>query len=257
MKWKEQIPSDVLETGTKVFDSFPDDEEGFKNLLKSYQHAQSLVGEDRVKVPNDKSTPEEIKKFREKIGVPQDKDSYEIEGVDEEFSGKLKELGITEGLTKKQMASVSKVISENIKAKDEEDRRRTETKKREVEEALRKDLGDDYELKIKAVNSMVNQLGSDSFQKFAETELGQNADVVKFLIAISDKFIAEDSSPGKDRSFEIFGQGSPDRAKAEMNRLSNDKEFVGALSNPSALNHKEVKDTWANLQKEAFGEFPS
>jgi hypothetical protein len=86
-EWHQHIPEDLR--GEKTWEKYKD----LPSALKSLHHAEKKIG-STLQVPTDKSTPEEIAAFREKLGVPKDPKEYKVDEVKLPGEGKWDEAGI-------------------------------------------------------------------------------------------------------------------------------------------------------------------
>ena len=48
------------------------------SLAKSFVHAQSMIGSDKINLPTDKSTPEQWSQFYKELGRPDSVDGYDV-----------------------------------------------------------------------------------------------------------------------------------------------------------------------------------
>jgi len=89
--WLDRLPED-LQKSKQMFGQQKD----LPSLLKSYEHAQKLLGKqaNAVIIPKDDASPEEVAAFRAKLGVPDSVEKYatKIEGLPEGMA--LDEAGV-------------------------------------------------------------------------------------------------------------------------------------------------------------------
>lgn len=134
--WRDSLPADL-----KADPSIA----GFKDLgdlAKSYIHAASMVGRDKVVVPTDKSTKEEWDAFHAKIGRPESPDKYgvKLEGVPEDVSKSFLQKAFDLGLNKKHVAEI-------IQWNDTEAKKQVETQ-RAQQQAKEQNVLRDYKAKV-------------------------------------------------------------------------------------------------------------
>jgi len=70
--WRSNIPEEIR--GHKSLQHIND----VGALAKSYVHAQSMIGADKVVVPGKSATPDEWNEFYARLGRPESPDAYEL-----------------------------------------------------------------------------------------------------------------------------------------------------------------------------------
>jgi hypothetical protein len=178
------------ETGQQGFvDTLPEDLRGNESLkkfsdvgtmAKSYVELEKMIG-GRVKLPDDKSTVEEIQDFRRKMGVPDKIEDYgTYEGIDPDDMADIVKAAHEEGLTKKQFERLVKVSQGKTTAKLEKIFKETQVK---AEETLKNEWGDKYEKNLADAKRAMQELAPEGFQKLiAENPtIGNNPDVIKMF----------------------------------------------------------------------------
>jgi len=70
--WKDSLPDDLK--GEKALESIQD----IPGLVKSYVHAQKMIGSDKIPVPNKYATDEDWQAVYSKLGRPESPDAYEF-----------------------------------------------------------------------------------------------------------------------------------------------------------------------------------
>jgi uncharacterized protein YqgV (UPF0045/DUF77 family) len=149
-------------------------------MAKSYVELEKMIG-GRVKLPDDKSTIEEIQDFRRKMGVPEKIEDYgTYEGIDPDDMADIVKAAHEEGLTKKQFERLVKVSQGKTTAKIEKIFKETQTK---AEETLKGEWGDKYEKNLADAKRAMQELAPEGFQKLiAENPtIGNNPDVIKMF----------------------------------------------------------------------------
>lgn len=137
-------------------------------LLKSYNAAQSYVG-GSVRIPTDKSTPEEVAAFYSKLGRPADASGYDwqppegvsVEGATAENFQNFKKLCFENGMTNKQVSAVmggwSQIITD-LFAKQAAVREEIASQSKAALSAPN-EWGEDYETRLSAVFKKIDSLG--------------------------------------------------------------------------------------------------
>lgn len=257
--WRSKLPDDLR--SEKVFESIKGtnwDEAG-PLLAKNYLHAQRLVGADKLVLPTDKSTPEEIAAFRSKLGVPGKPEEYGLklpEGLKEEQLDKAKvdvwrkemhEAGIPKAAAERLL---SKYLSEEFGATQAAITART--KQAEADEmAVKEAFGVKYDEKVNFARFALREFGDDNLVNLLEnTGMGSNPAVVKFFSAIGEKL-----SDDKARGGNSGGSGSlatPELAQHALNEFNTNTEKQKALWDAQHPNHKAAVDEREKLFAAAF-----
>ena len=224
--WKASLPEDLR--GAPVLANVPD----VATLVKNYVNAESLIGKKRLPVPDKNWNDGQWDEFYKLAGRPETPDKYKVpefkfeEGVtvNDEMVDKARLQFHKLGLSEKQAAGVLEhyfgIVNEQFKAS----KGSTESEKQAAEAALRKEYGDKYEQKVTVANAVLAKFSDQegSFTKFlAESKLGNDPRMVKFLLKVADK-INEDAAgnPGGDLPLP-----SAARAKMELEQLKSDDDF--------------------------------
>jgi hypothetical protein len=164
-----------------------------EDLAKGHIETKRMVG-DRVKIPDENTTPEDVAKFYSRLGRPETPDGYEFTQVEmpptlpidenllKGFKSKAHELG----LTKKQADGVYVDYLNNIKEMNSKIIADYEAGVNQQLEVLKTRWGDQFEAnKAAAINSF-KQLASPSLQATVEKEgWGNHPDFVELFHKIS------------------------------------------------------------------------
>lgn len=183
--WRTSIPTELRTE--KCLENVKD----LPALVKGYVESQKYIG-GAVKLPTDKSTPEEVKSFLTKLGVPAAPTEYKIGkpvlpeyvGWNDEVHSKILSTAHEAGLTPKQaktfVEGLSKVVS-GMQPDPNEILKKSET-------TLRGIWGDNFErnlvLSSRAVDHLAEQAGmpaADLHAALAETGAGAHPLVLKAL----------------------------------------------------------------------------
>ena len=176
--------------------------ENFNNMedfVKSYLHAQKMVGADKIPVPNKHSTDEDWNEVFKRLGAPSSPDDYKYNFKDQEMdSGQVQEFNKTAhklGLLPKQAEGLIKFYNEmngNIAANQEEAAAKAQL---DVETELKKEFGPQFNKRLdQAKRLAVNSLGQDFLENTYlkdGSRLGDNLTVIKAFSDLADK-LSED-----------------------------------------------------------------
>ena len=193
INFKDLIPESFKED--KSLNNF----NNMEDLLKSYKHAQSLVGADKIPVPNKHATEEDWNEVFKRLGAPEKPEDYKYDFKDQEMdSGQLSEFNKTAhklGLLPKQAEGLIKYYNElngNI-AENQEDQAAKSQLITETE--LKKEFGPQFSKRLDQAKKLaVNSLGSDFLENTYlkdGSRLGDNLSVIKAFSQLADK-LSED-----------------------------------------------------------------
>ena len=191
--FKDLIPDNFKED--KSLNNF----NNMEDLLKSYKHAQSLVGADKIPVPNKHATEEDWNEVFKRLGAPEKPEDYKYDFKDQEMdSQQVSEFNKTAhklGLLPKQAEGLIKYYNEmnGNKAASEEDAAAQGQLATETE--LKKEFGPQFAKRLDQAKKLaVNSLGSDFLENtFLKdgSRLGDNLNVIKAFSELANK-LSED-----------------------------------------------------------------
>ena len=193
INFKDLIPESFKED--KSLNNF----NNMEDLLKSYKHAQSLVGADKIPVPNKHATEEDWNEVFKRLGAPEKPEDYKYDFKDQEMdSQQVSEFNKTAhklGLLPKQAEGLIKYYNEmngNI-AENQEDQAAKSQLATETE--LKKEFGPQFSKRLDQAKKLaVNSLGSDFLENTYlkdGSRLGDNLNVIKAFSQLADK-LSED-----------------------------------------------------------------
>ena len=253
--WREALPEDLR--GEASLDAIKD----FPGLIKNYVHAQKMVGADKVVVPGEAATEEEMNNFYTALGRPDNADGYGVKSPDEmpdgfpysedlakAFAGEAHKLG----LTPTQANGIFNWYNGNqIDAFNGINKDREEGKQN-AELALRKEFGKAYDDKIANAKTLIRKFADDDiFKHLEESGFGNDPNVIKLIARIAQEF-SEDRLKGEGTG--VFGHMSPEEAQSEIQKLNAEKEFSDAYMNKKNAGHAGAVARMESLYKLAYPE---
>ena len=188
-----------------------------EDFVKSYLHAQKLVGSDKIPVPNKHATDEDWNEVFKRLGAPNDPEGYKYsfkdEEVDQEQIKAFNQTAHKLGLLPKQAEGLIKFYNEfnNTQAQALEEQAATAQLNTEAE--LKKEFGPQYakrldQAKKLAINSLGQEFLENTYLKDG-SRLGDNMTVIKAFSDLADK-LSEDEI--------IKGDGSEYMTAREIER---------------------------------------
>ena len=203
VNFKDLIPENFREE--KSLENF----NNMEDFVKSYLHAQKMVGADKIPVPNKHSTDEDWNEVFKRLGAPSSPDDYKYNFKDQEMdSEQVQEFNKTAhklGLLPKQAEGLIKFYNEmngNIAANQEEAAAQAQLN---VETELRKEFGPQFNKRLdQAKRLAVNSLGQDFLENTYlkdGSRLGDNLQVIKAFSDLADKLSEDPIIQGDGSSY--------------------------------------------------------
>ena len=203
LNFRDLIPENFREE--KALDNF----NNMEDFVKSYLHAQKLVGADKIPVPNKHATEEDWNEVFKRLGAPSDPNDYKYDFKDQEMDqGQVQEFNKTAhklGLLPKQAEGLIKFYNEmngNIAANQEEAAAQAQLN---VETELRKEFGPQFNKRLdQAKRLAVNSLGQDFLENTYlkdGSRLGDNLQVIKAFSDLADKLSEDPIIQGDGSSY--------------------------------------------------------
>ena len=203
VNFRDLIPENFREE--KALDNF----NNMEDFVKSYLHAQKLVGADKIPVPNKHATEEDWNEVFKRLGAPSDPNDYKYDFKDQEMDqGQVQEFNKTAhrlGLLPKQAEGLIKFYNEmnvNNAASQEEAAAQAQLN---VETELKKEFGPQYNKRLdQAKRLAVNSLGQDFLENTYlkdGSRLGDNLNVIKAFSDLADKLSEDPIIQGDGTSY--------------------------------------------------------
>ena len=203
VNFKDLIPENFREE--KALDNF----NNMEDFVKSYLHAQKLVGADKIPVPNKHATEEDWNEVFKRLGAPSDPNDYKYDFKDQEMDqGQVQEFNKTAhrlGLLPKQAEGLIKFYNEmnvNNAASQEEAAAQAQMN---VEAELKKEFGPQFNKRLdQAKRLAVNSLGQDFLENTYlkdGSRLGDNLNVIKAFSDLADKLSEDPIIQGDGTSY--------------------------------------------------------
>ena len=206
----------------------------FKNLAKSYVHAQKLIGRDKIPVPGKNATDEDWKNVYQKLGLPE-KDKYDVkfpETYNKDFQEKFKETLHGAGILPTQAQKLVDFYNGHI---EQEFGRADETRKAAYDKemnALKVEWGEGYNKNL--------QTAAHTFKKLVDPETIQYLDQKGFTKdpRIFKVFAKIGEMLGEDKVVDPKGAGgfTPSDINEKITTIMGDK--TGAYWNKTHPGHK-------------------
>ena len=216
---QSEQPTDVVQNNTVATEVVENQETNFKDLIpegfkeeksldnfnnmedfvKSYLHAQKLVGADKIPVPNKHSTDEDWHEVFKRLGAPETPEDYKYNLKDveldqnqvQEFNKEAHKLGLLPRQAESLIKFYNEMNSNNAASQEEaaaEAQLQTETE-------LKAEFGPQFNKRLDQAKKLaVNSLGSEFLENTYlkdGSRLGDNIKVIKAFSELAEK-LSED-----------------------------------------------------------------
>lgn len=194
-------------------------------LVKSYKHAQSLVGKKGVYPPGEKATDEDYARFYKELGQPE-YDKFEVkapDGIPKEFVEGFRKSAHTAGMLPRQaqqvLDGILKMNQDSIAAQQTQ----IENQVKSELDGLRKEWGNDFDKMAKLGNMAARELGGAEFHKFmGESGLGRDVRIIKFLARVGQVM---SETGGLKGGSDVSGGQTKAELQGSIDRLFMDPDY--------------------------------
>jgi len=250
----EQPQENTVDFKSLIPESFKEEKslENFDNmedLLKSYLHAQKMVGADKIPVPNKYATDEDWKEVFTRLGAPKTPEDYKYSFKDDEVDPKqLKTFNETAhrlGLLPKQAEALVKYYNNLNQSHSEQLEAQAITAQEKTEADLKKEFGPQFNKRLdQAKRLATNTLGEEFLNNTVlkdGSRLGDNLEVIKAFSNLADK-LSEDEV--------VKGEGSEYQTAKDIEKQIDELTQQGsAYWQNQHPNHKKAVDEVLKLRE--------
>ena len=222
--WRTSLPEEIRSHAS--LDSISD----VGSLAKSYVHAQSMIGADKVVVPGKWATEDDWSAVYDKLGRPADAESYELkvetpEGAepDGDMLNWFRSTAHSNGLTPRQAQGLLAEYQKFSQSREASASGAVEQQLATAEQELRREWGEAYDQRISIAKDVLAQFGDDELADGAATDgqtlFGNDPRVVRFLHKVGayiNERVSEDGLLGAKTT----GAMAPDEARAKLRELT-------------------------------------
>ena len=230
INFKDLIPEGFKEE--KSLENF----NSMEDLVKSYLHAQKLVGQDKIPVPNKHATDEDWQHVFKKLGAPDSPEDYKYNLKDQELdSQQVSEFNKTAhklGLLPKQAEGLIKFYNEmngNIASSQEEQAAQAQLN---TETELKKEYGPQFNKRLDQAKKLaISTLGQDFLENtFLKdgSRLGDNLNVIKAFSGLADKLSEDEIVKGEGHDYQTASD-----IEKEINSLTQEGSAYWSNQHPN------------------------
>jgi len=154
------------------------------DLCKKIVNQESLIGKKYIGIPDDKSTPEEIAKYREAIGVPIKFEDYQLDASpeikqvygedDQKVLGEFKQLMFNAGLSQKQAGQMREGYDKIMAGVIEQQKAKQLEINNEFEQLVTQSFGNQKDEKMKIAQAFIQANVSENLKPYLPHVLQDN-----------------------------------------------------------------------------------
>jgi len=233
--FKSLIPDEYKED--KALANFQD----MNQFVKSYLHAQKMVGLDKIPIPNKYATDQDWQEVYKRLGAPEKADQYKYnfakdQKVDEASLKAFNEVAQKNGLMPKQAENIVKFYNELSQQAVSQEASKIDAARLESETVLKTEYGSEYNKRLDQAKRLASQtLGADFLNSTIlkdGSKLGDNVSLIKAFSTLADKLSEDEIVKGEGADYmsakelqkqidELQQPGSPYWIKTHPNHKRN------------------------------------
>ncbi len=251
--WRDDLPEDIR--GHQSLETFTD----VGALAKSYVHAQSMIGADKVPVPGKWADENDWNEVYDRLGRPKESAGYELDfsevpegtGVNDDFVAWFRDAAHGVGLNNNQAQQLSQAYVEFAANMMDGSTVDVEGAKVQTVTELKKEFGNAYEERLGRGNNFLTEFGEDGLTDLVlegGIPLRDHPSFVKTLINAASWIhdnVSEDKVIG-DRDSNAM---TPAEAQSEINELQRPDSPYWDRSHPQ---HSDYVQKVQRLMQEIF-----
>ena len=196
-------------------------------LAKSYVHAQSMIGAEKVAIPGKSATPDEWNEVYARLGRPESADNYELpqpEGIEvnSDMTDWYKQMAHDLGLNQNQAAKLYDSYNQYLANFQESTAVDHEAYTRDVENQLRAEFGQAFDDRMALGSGVVEQFGNPDLMEVEladGTLLGDNPEVIRMMASIGT-FMRERMGEDTLEGVKTNGGLTPEQAHDKLSELT-------------------------------------
>ena len=221
--WRGSIPEEIR--GHKSLQHIND----IGALAKSYVHAQSMIGADKVAIPGKHATDEDWNEVYRRLGAPESAEQYNIvhnipegeqtdQGMVDWFAGAAHAAGLTQMQAQKLADQWNDMAAQGAQSEVSN----YESYIKDVEKELRSEYGQAFDDKLNLGNGVVSEFGDLEILELQMADgsyLGDNPNVIRLLANIGS-FMQEKMGEDTLEGVKLSGGLTPEQARDKVSELT-------------------------------------
>jgi len=194
------------------------------SLVKSYIHGQKMVGKDKIVLPDEHASEDDINAFYSKLGRPE-LDKYEVNFGEAKYGDDFKksfiETAHKAGVMPKQAEAMFGFLHGQIETSNTEAGEAKANAQQENMAALRKEWGNGFDKHVATAREALNTLADDSFKDYLkESGLATDPTLIKFFANLGSKMNEDTFSPDATKHFGLTKDEAKDKANSMMGDMN-------------------------------------
>ena len=243
--WKNVVPEEYR--GEKCLDLFND----FNGLVKTTIHGQKSFGKDKVVIPGENASQEDIDAFRKAVGVPETVDDYDFkvpEGWNADAVNGLKALAHENAFSDKQFNAIRDFIVNHVEASETARAEAEQNAIAEAEKELKTKWGDAYDERLHLANRVINDTTQEGEGREALlARIGNDPIVAEWVAELGMKLVESKAVDKKAR------MQTPKEINAEISELQATPGYMnGSMKQQNPIAYKQLHDKITRLYEQAY-----
>ncbi len=258
VQWPEGFDETLMPHKDSTLKNFINDkgEINHASVLKSYIHAQGIIGKDKITIPDGSFTEDQWTDTFQKLGLPE-LEKYDVknnlpEGVEanEELFKSVREVAHKAGILPRQLQPLLDHFNNTVGEQFKAQALQAEQENNTANEALKKEWGTAYEKNLKLADEGLKQFASQEELKAFEEAGYFNNPLMKKLFAKVGDALGEDTFDDRTKNSIILTQ---DQAREEITSYYKaDHPFM----NRGHAQHQYYQNRMLQLQEILHGNKP-
>lgn len=195
----------------------------YGKIMKAHVHATSMLGKDKVTLPDETWTEDQWKDLYHKLGKPEGLESYDIKGnlpegmqENKEFKKMFKEMAFNSNLLPKQAESIYNALNEYIHGTISQANEQNEAQYNSEVNKLKTDWGEAYEQKcVRAYSALEEFASKEEIEALKSEGFIQSPVVTRLFDKVAESLQGD--------NFKIEGKGTfgmtPSEAEEEIAKM--------------------------------------
>lgn len=207
-------------------------------LVKNYVNAQKMIGKDKITIPDELATEDDLQAFYDKLGRPE-QDKYAIKfgesGYNEDFQKGFVEAAHKSGILPKQAQGLFDYFQGQVDAANTAHETQSGEESVKMMDDLKTEWGNGFEKNVSIAKTAVDTLTDDSFKAFLnESGLGDHPTMIKMFTAIGNKLNEDTFDRDTVKNLGL----TKDDAQENLDRIMGDQDHP--YWNSSHPSHKKA-----------------
>lgn len=193
------------------------------SLVKSYIHGQKMIGKDKIVLPDEHATEDDLNSFYTKLGRPE-LDKYEVNFGEAKYGDDFKkefiETAFKSGVMPKQAEAMFGFLHGQIESSNQEAIDSRKTAADEGLATLRKEWGNGFDKHVATAREAVNTLTDDNFKAFLkESGLATDPTMLRFFSNLGSKMNEDTFNPEAVKHLGLTKEEAKDKANSIMGNM--------------------------------------